>query len=180
MKTKTSYIGFLRGINVGGHHKVPMAQLRERVSEIGCVNVRTLLNSGNIVFDTETKNLRDLELEMEEHLSKSFGFAIPFVVRTKEDIIHLVQEKPFKTIAAHKDIRLYVSFLKENPSIELALPYFSKDNGYKIISMKDRIICSVLDLSVTETTKGMEELEKLFGKNITTRNWNTVLKISDN
>ena len=179
MKTKTSYIGFLRGINVGGHHKVPMVQLRERVSETGCANVRTLLNSGNIVFESDTKNPDSLQLKIEEHISKSFGFAIPLVLRSWEDMIHLVQEKPFETIDVQKDIRLYVSFLKETPSMELALPYLSQDNGYKIILMKDRIICSVLDLSVTETSKGMEELEKLFGKNITTRNWNTILKVVD-
>ena len=179
MNTKTTIIGFLRGINVGGHHKVPMAELRERLGETGCVNVRTLLNSGNIVFEFETKNSKDPELKIEEHLSKSFGFAIPLILRTKQDILNLVQDNPFEKIEVHKNIRLYCSFLKDKPDAELNLPYFSQDNAFRIISIKDRIICSVLDLAGTETTKGMQELEKLFGKNITTRNWNTILKIMD-
>jgi uncharacterized protein (DUF1697 family) len=169
--------GFFRGINVGGHHKVPMAELREKLSEIGCESVRTLLNSGNVVFETEQKSIRGLELKIEEHLSRSFGFAIPLILRTKNEIADIVDKNPFVTITVHKDIRLYISFLKEEPEIELSLPYFSKDKTFQIISINNRIICSVLDLSTTKTPKGMDELEKLFGRNITTRNWNTILKI---
>jgi len=61
----------------------------------------------------------------------------------------------------HKDIRLYVSFLKDEPKIQLTLPYYSNDRGFYIISVSNRIICSVLDLSVTKTPKGMDELEKV-------------------
>lgn len=171
--------GFLRGINVGGHHKVPMAELRKRLIEMGCKNVRTLLNSGNIVFETEETNLQNLESNIESHLSKTFNFAIPLILRTKTEITDLVDKKPFEKIDYHKDIRMYVTFLKDNPTSHLDLPHFSKDNSYQIISISNRIICSVLDLSTTKTPKGMEELEKLFGKNITTRNWNTILKILD-
>lgn len=169
--------GFLRGINVGGHHKVPMAELRNKLTEIGCENVRTLLNSGNIVFETKQTNIPDLESRIETHLSQSFNFPITLILRTKNEIADLVHKKPFETVNIHKDIRLYVSFLKNEPKIEMTLPYFSKDNTYQIISISNRIICSVLDLSTTKTPKGMDELQKIFGKNITTRNWNTILKI---
>lgn len=171
--------GFLRGINVGGHHKVPMAELRDKLNEIGCNNVRTLLNTGNFVFDIKQKNIQDLENKIEDYISKSFGFPIPTIIRTRKEISDLVDENPFEKIDVHKDIRLYVSFLKDTPKVELTMPYFSEDKTYKIISIKDKIILSVLDLSTTNTPKGMDNLEKLFGKNITTRNWNTVKKVID-
>lgn len=172
-------IGFLRGINVGGHHKVPMAELRYRLNEIGCNNVRTLLNTGNFVFDTTKTNIQDLENNIQDFISKSFGFPILVILKTKKEVSNLIDDNPFMKIDTHKDIRLYVSFLKDNPKLDLTIPYLSADKSYKTISIKDKTILSVLDLSITETPKGMDELEKLYGKNITTRNWNTIKKINN-
>ena len=169
--------GFLRGINVGGHHKVPMADLCNKLNELGCENVKTVLNSGNFVFTTHEKNIQDLENTMEEFLSRSFGFPIPVILKQQWEIAELIDKNPFETIPIHKDIRLYATFLKNTPEIELALPYISKDKTYKIVSIQNKTILSVLDLSTTTTPKGMDDLEKLFGKNITTRNWNTIQKI---
>ncbi|OFX45650.1 MAG: hypothetical protein A2X13_07075 [Bacteroidetes bacterium GWC2_33_15] len=171
--------GFLRGINVGGHHKVPMAELRDKLAEIGCDNVRTLLNTGNFVFEAKQTNIQELEHKIERFLSQSFGFPVPVILRTRKEISDLVNENPFVTINVHKDIRLYVSFLKNTPEIELTVPYFSEDKTFKIISIQNKTILSVLDLTATNTRKGMDDLEKLFGKNITTRNWNTVKKVVD-
>ncbi|GGH26172.1 DUF1697 domain-containing protein [Sphingobacterium alkalisoli] len=171
--------GFLRGINVGGHHKVPMADLRDKLNQLECENVRTLLNTGNFVFETEQTNIQDLEHKIETFLSQSFGFIIPVILRGQKEISDLVSENPFATIDVHKDIRLYVSFLKNTPEVELTLPYFSEDKTYKIISIQNKTILSVLDLSTTNSPKGMDELEKLFGKNMTTRNWNTVQKVAN-
>jgi len=55
----------------------------------------------------------------------------------------------------------------------------SNDQAFRIIGVKGKIIVSVLDITTTNTPKGMEDLEKLFGKNITTRNWNTIQKINN-
>lgn len=172
-------VGFLRGINVGGHHKVPMIELRDKLAELGCKEVKTLLNSGNVVFETNQTNIQELESKIEAHLTQSFNFPIPVILRNKIEIADLVHQNPFDKINFHQDIRLYVSFLKEETKVEIPLPYYSQDKCYQIISNNYRIICSVLDLAGSKTTKGMGELEKLFGKNITTRNWNTILKIND-
>lgn len=171
-------IAFLRGINVGGHHKVPMADLRNNLIELQCENVKTLLNSGNIVFDTNEKDIQTLENKIENHLAKSFGFPIPVILKKKTEILQLIENDPFKIVSVNKDIRLYVSFLKHTPESTLALPYISKDNAFRILSLENKIILSVLDLSISNTTKGMDDLEKHFGKEITTRNWNTIVKIA--
>jgi len=70
------YVAFLRGINVGGHHKVPMADLRKELEELDFENVMTPLNSGNIIFDTITNNLEGLEKMISEHLEKTFHWRI--------------------------------------------------------------------------------------------------------
>jgi uncharacterized protein (DUF1697 family) len=172
-------VGFLRGINVGGHHKVPMAELKNILTQIGCENVKTILNSGNFVFESNNKDITKLENKIESVLSKSFGFAIPVILIPHKKINALVNDNPFASIAVHKNTRLYISFLKDTPNIKLAIPYISNDQAFRIIDVKDKIIVSFLDITTTSTPKGMDDLEKLFGKNITTRNWNTIQKLND-
>ena len=77
----------------------------------------------------------------------------------------------------HKDLRLYVTFLKESPKEEFPLPWKSQDGAFQMLEINDRMIFSILDVSVSKTTDAMNVLEKNFGKEITTRNWNTLLKI---
>lgn len=179
MNDTQTYVALLRGINVGGHHKVPMADLRKEMGKMGYKKVITLLNSGNVIFDGTSGLEVKLENEIAAHLEKVFGFAIPILIRRAEEIIELIDHNPFENIEVTKDIRLYVTFLKEMPEKKLPLPWISEDQSFRILEIRNRTICSVLDLSGTKTVKGMEALEQLFGKNITTRNWNTLNRIAE-
>jgi uncharacterized protein (DUF1697 family) len=183
MKSKQvneKYVAFLRGINVGGHHKVPMADLRKELEKLGFENLTTLLNSGNIIFEAISNDEESLEKKISAQLEQSFGFPIPTIVRKSEMIYELLNSDPFKDVQLTKDIRLYVSFLQENVQTKLKLPWTSSDNSYKIIGKIEKNILSVLDLSVSNTPKAMEDLERYFGRNITTRNWNTIKRIEKN
>ena len=80
-----TYVALLRGINVGGHKKVPMAELRELLTNTGLLCVRTYIQSGNIVFESAFKNCDQLENLIAEAIRKGFGYKIertnsPFVV----------------------------------------------------------------------------------------------------
>jgi uncharacterized protein (DUF1697 family) len=178
-KILKSYVVFLRGINVGGHHKVPMADLRKELKEMGFENIVTLLNSGNVIFNTNTNNPESLEKMISQNLEKTFGFPVPTIIRKSETIYQLFKDNPFRDVKITKDIRLYVSFLKKNTQSDLELPWTSSDNSYKIIERRDKTILSILDLSVSKTPKAMEITEKFFGKDITTRNWKTIERIVD-
>ena len=173
------YISLLRGINVGGHHRVPMAELSQEMTKLGFENVKTLLNSGNVIFHTSLHREDKLEEAIADHLEKVFGFPIPVLIRRPEVMFDLVSNNPFKHTEVTKDTRLYLSFLKEKPVTALTLPWTSSDGSYRILEVREKTICSVLDLSATQTPKGMDALELLFGKNMTTRNWNTINRISD-
>ena len=174
---KQTYVAFLRGINVGGHHKIPVAVLREEMRKLDLGNVQTLLNSGNIVFDAIPVEIETLEKKISAHLETVFEFAIPTIIRKSETIIGLLEEDPFRDVQLTKDIRLYVSFLKKKIEIDLELPWTSEEGAYKIIAMKDNTILSVLDLSATKTPYAMNTLERYFGTDITTRNWNTIKRL---
>lgn len=174
---KEKYVAFLRGINVGGHHKVPMAELRIELEKLNLENVLTILNSGNIIFDTSNDNLTNLEKTISGHLEKSFYFPVPTIIRRSETILGLLSNNPFKDEKLTKDTRLYVSFLQKNTETDLKTPWISAENSFKIIGKNANTIFSVLDLSMSKTPKAMGALERYFGKDITTRNWKTIERI---
>src|SRR5690554_5405611 len=148
---KSVMVAFLRGINVGGHHKVPMAELKSTLASMGFSEIKTLLNSGNVVFETNPTEITALEEQMADVLEKNFGFPIPVLVKKLEDIQRLVAKKPFNDIDVHKDIRLYVTFLKNTPKDSLNLPWNSPDRSYQILSSDDKMLLSVLDVSRSKT-----------------------------
>lgn len=178
MANEQTYVALLRGINVGGHHKVPMAELRTAMEQMGFKKIITLLNSGNIIFTGTPKEESQLESDIALHLEKVFRFVIPVRVRKAGEISALTAANPFEDIEVTRDIRLYVSFLKEVPENKLTLPWVSDDKSFRIVDIRGKEVCSVLDVSVTKTPKGMEMLEQFFGGDNTTRNWNTLNRIA--
>ena len=168
------YVAFLRGINVGRRHKVPMADLRSELKKLNFQNIATVLNSGNVLFETDENLYED---ELSNQLESVFGFPVPTLIRKFEQIINLHNYNPFDSIAATKNIQLYVSFLKKEADTNLSLPWKSEDGSYTIIEQQGKSIFSVLDLSLSNTPKAMEAMEKYYGTEITTRNWNTIVRI---
>ena len=90
-----------------------------------------------------------------------------------------MNNRPFKNIICTKETRLYVSFLRKHMQPRLKIPWESQDNSFRIIEIKEKTVFSVLDLSISKTPKSMEALERYFGKDITTRNWNTIERIGE-
>ncbi len=98
-------------------------------------------------------------------------------MRSASELGALIDSDPFKDIEVTKDTRLYVSFLWEKTEVELKMPWSSEDNSFQILAIADRTIITVLDLSIANTPKAMGGLEKIYGKKMTTRNWNTIMRI---
>ena len=169
---------FLRGINVGGH-QIKMESLREVFESLGFSSVKTILASGNVVFETSEKDISALTSKIEKFLHKKYGYEISTTLRSLSDLQKFIDTEPFKGILVTKDIRLYVTFFaKYSNKNTLPIPYVSPDEDYTILTVTKTEICSVLDLSRGKgTVDAMAVLEKEFGKKVTTRNWNTVLKV---
>lgn len=173
------WVAFLRGINVGGKHKLPMGELRDELEKQGFESVQTLLNSGNVLFCTAIQDASDLENRISKQLEQRFGFPVPVLLRSSEQIKALLALQPFKNTMVSPDTRLYVTFLPKAPGTSPTLPWVSDDGAFRILHLEDNAVSSVLDLSVSKTTKGMDALERLFGRAVTTRNWNTIEKIGN-
>lgn len=88
------YIAFLRGINVGGKKKVPMMDLKENFEELGFIDVKTYLNSGNVIFSSNEDNIEKLIILIEEMLKNKFGFHIPIYIISKENLEEVLLNSP--------------------------------------------------------------------------------------
>lgn len=175
MQLMTKYVAFLRGINSGKNPTVKMEVLRKTFENLGFENVRTILASGNILFESSADE-KTLEQKIEKMLPETIGFKSDVIVRTIDDLHNFVLLNPFKVIEITPHIRPYVSFIKEEPKKNIEFPAGGK--GYTILGIFNGIVCSVVDLSGAKTPSLMQVLDKEFGKGITTRSWNTVERIS--
>lgn len=173
----STYVAFLLGINVG-KRKVKMAKLKEVMESSGFENVHTLLASGNVVFESSDDS-KSLTKKLDILLTNKFGFPIKNIVRSMDEIKRLVGSQPFKQIKITSDIRCYITFLSEPHKSSIKIPYQSLEKDFRILSVTDTEVVSVLTLSEKwGTTDAMQILGKEFGRNITTRNWNTIQKIA--
>jgi uncharacterized protein (DUF1697 family) len=169
---------FLRGINVGGHNPVPMEELKKAFESLGFENVKTLLASGNVLFESSNPDATVLVKKIEGKLEKKFGREINVVIRTIKELQDLDKIHPFKGVLVTPQTRLYVTFLSEKSNTGLKIPYETPDKNCKIIRATGKEVCSVLTLSQnSNTTNLMSILEKEFGREITTRNWNTITRL---
>ena len=174
MQNTQKFVALLRGINVGGNKKVPMADLRTAFEKSGFTNVSTLLASGNVIFEGSEKATGDIE----SNLEKTFGFEISTIIIPFKKIQEIIVANPFKGITITNNIRLYITFLKGKPASKLKIPYTSDDQSFTILKKTADTIFSVLDVDKRGTVDAMKILEQEFGKNITTRNYNTIQKIA--
>jgi len=171
----TKFVAFLRGINVGGH-TVKMTDLKQSFEELGFQNIKTILASGNVVFESSEDSSKLTPL-IEKKLKDRLGFEVNTMLRSADELQSLIKTDPFKGIAVTPQTRLYVTFLADKPQSTLEVPYTSPKGDFKILSKSDREIFSVLTISPeANTTDLMSIIEKEFGRRVTTRNWNTVVR----
>jgi uncharacterized protein (DUF1697 family) len=175
------YVALLRGINVGGHTQIRMDALRRAFASLGYRDVRTLLNSGNVVFASNETISSEGAHALEELLETSFGFHVDTILRPQTAIQAIVESNPFREIEVTPSTRLFVTFrgdLRAGANALIA-PYRSPEGDFQLLRVTAGEICASLVLSPKRGTVDlMKVLEREFGKNITTRSWNTVVRIA--
>lgn len=113
----TTHVALLRGINVGGRHRVPMAELRGLAESLGLRNPVTYIQSGNLVFDADEDTLGPARL-LETALEQRFGFEIPVVTRTGTEWEEVARSHPFQSLGIEERY-LMVAFLDREPEVEI-------------------------------------------------------------
>ena len=167
----TKYIAFLRGINVGGR-KVLMEDLQNCFVSHGFSTVKTLIASGNVMFESEETNEEKLRVEIEKILLEKFNFSIFVILRMKKEVESLVKKYTFSSENFEKGTRLQITlFSNDIKSSEVI-----KKEEFEIHLLGKRELVSIV-YPEGKTTELMTFIDKTFGKNSTTRNWNTILKL---
>lgn len=178
----TIYIALLRGINVGGKNIIKMAELKRAFEEIGLCEVKTYIQSGNVLFKSnEEEELLRKKIEMK--IEENFGFSMIVVLRTIVDLEQIILNCPFSEAeileaeSASKVESLYVSLLTYTPSqesIELLKAYRSECDNYKVLG---REVYLLFHHSISKS-KLANNLKKLDVPS-TVRNWKTINKLTE-
>lgn len=172
----TKYVALLRGIGPMNPNMKP-AKLKECFEAIGFSNVRTVISSGNVVFDSPTANPSKLEATIEKALPQHLGFTSTTIIRSKADLEKLVAHDPYKSKTHSQQDYLLVTFFKHEHKIPFKLPYHPEDKPYTLLGQLDHAVYGTVDLTTGKTPDYMVWLEKQFTKDITSRTWLTIHRI---
>jgi len=169
------YVAFLRGINVGGNVLIKMEDLKKAFEAGGFEDVKTILASGNVMFESKNEDSEAVTVKIEALLKKKWKREIPVFVRTIDELRKMADGRPFKGVDITPQTRRYVTFLYEY-SRGLKIPELP--TNMKITRMKDDAVFTVVELSEDlNSPDAMEALNKALGTKITARNWNTIERI---
>jgi uncharacterized protein (DUF1697 family) len=170
-------VALLRGINVGGHRKVPMARLREVLEAAGFADVRTYVQSGNVVLSAPPRRSaakvgRDIEAAIEE----AFGFGVDVVMRTRDEIAALVEEDPLGEVADNPTYRVVV-FLAEKLDRKRLADVDAVEFAPEAFLLREREIVMWAPNGQRDSRLVKTLTEKRTGVLGTARNWRTVEKL---
>ena len=171
------YVAFLRGINVGGKNKIKMETLRKACGALGFENVKTYINSGNVIFETAKTVDKKLAERLEKAIEKEFALNIKVMVRTISEIENIIKNNPFDG-QFEDDKNLHVFFLDEELSNEKRELLFSNNNENEMFAVQNREIFCLLRVSVLDSLlMGRDYIGKKLKVSATARNWRTVNKV---
>lgn len=174
-----TYIAFLRAINVGGH-TVKMERLKKLFENLGFSNVSTFIASGNVIFDSSSKNTETLENKIETHLKKSLGYEVTTFIRSASELAGIARYKPFTGSEVAKSRALYVGFLRFPPSVGAKKKLWAAESKIERFDLNGRELYWLLGDRFKESKFSGPLLEKTLGQPTTLRNINTVRKLVEN
>ena len=170
------YVALLRGINVGGNKKVPMAQLRELMEGLGHTDVATLLQSGNAVFTCKEKSAAKVVKQLEAAIAGEFGFEVSVVLRTRDELAAAIQANPLPG-AEDAPSQFLVTFLSDVPDpkrLQAIDPAAYLPDEFRVVGREiyARFPNGLRDSKLAGVLGGPK-----LGVTPTARNWSTVTKL---
>lgn len=172
-----TWVALLRGINVGKAKRVAMADLRSTLEGLGYSSVRTLLASGNVVFDSQRALPKDAAVRMQEALVEATGVSSRFIVLPAGEFAGVVQDNPLAARIAEPS-RGFVTFVQPGVSLAAVQAMRKQSWGRDEVALGGRVIYTWCPDGLLES-KLMEAIGKAMRDDITVRNWATTLKIQD-
>ena len=172
MKTNT-YIALFRGINIGGHHTLPMKDLVRILQEMGFENIKTYIQSGNVVFQSTKTQRNSIAKDISQKISDIYGFEPKVLLLDQATLQDAIKNNPFETSDGKA---LHIIFLESIPTA----PDLERLNALKSKSEEFKLSKNIFYLFTPEgvgRSKLAANIEKSLGVEGTGRNWNTVSKL---
>ena len=176
----TIYIALLRGIIVGGHNKIIMAQLKSSLEQLALQNIRTYIQSGNIIFESNESE-EDLQSKIQDKIHEDFEILTTVVIRNAEELLQIVRQCPFpeqkitEASISCKGECLHVALLPTSPTKANRENYLTYANTKELAVIQGRDIYLLFYDSIRNSKIG-SKLD-ILGIPATVRNWKTLSKL---
>jgi uncharacterized protein (DUF1697 family) len=172
-----THLALLRGINVGGKNILPMKDLAGLFADAGCENVRTYIQSGNVVFDAPSGRLKIADL-VSVNIEKRFGCRIPVILRTSEQLRQTITSNPFlKAVTDHRWLHVY--FLADSPAAKAIAGLDAARSAPDAFQVLGREIYLHVPNGMGRTKLTNAYFDSKLSTVCTARNWATVLKLME-
>lgn len=171
------YVALLRGINVSGQKIIKMEELKRSFESLRYNNVTTYIQSGNVVFRTKVKSNSLLQTQIENKISRDFGYKVPVIVKSLEEIEKTVKRNPFKNVKTEKGEKLHVSFLSRKPARNAGDSLAAVNDDIDEIRLLGSEVYLLCRNGYGNTLFSNTFIEKKLAVSATTRNWATVEKL---
>lgn len=185
VNTMQKRIALLRGINVGGRNKLPMAELRTLCGDLGWHDVETYIQSGNIVFSTTrevsaiTPDTTTLETDLSRAIAQHFNFTIPVIIRTAVTWHQYIRNNPFGAQVEIEPQRVLLALSQKPPATDAADMLQHRAAAGEQVRQAGDALWIHFPGGVAHSKLAPTLLDRLVGSPVTTRNWRTVLKLAE-
>ncbi|PHQ57519.1 MAG: hypothetical protein COC16_00590 [Lutibacter sp.] len=173
-----TYIALLRGINVSGHNKIKMTQLKQLFVDLSYHNITTYIQSGNVVFQSKKNSKSTIKATITEAIKTKFDYDVKVVIITKKELQTVFTSNPFLKINTSDITKLCVTFLSNNPLLEnipqIEALIANNPDEFKIINKSIYLHCPT-GFGRTKLTNNL--FERKLKSDATTRNWKTITKL---
>jgi uncharacterized protein (DUF1697 family) len=168
------YVALLRGINVGGNKKVKMEKLRSSFEALGLEQVRTYIQSGNVVFKSAKASTQALSRKIEDRIVADFGFSVSVVIRMADDIADAIASNPFLNQPGIAPDKFHVAFLSEAPAPAALKKLSELTLAPDLSSCRGKEVYFYFPNGVSGSSLWKYPLDRVLAVETTMRNWRTV------
>ncbi len=170
-------ISLLRGVNIGGHKKIPMPQLRELFQSLGHKDTQTFINSGNVISRLDARSLPRAAAAAEEAIERTFGFHSDVIIRTVPEMRAIIARNPFAGRQGLDMAKLAVNFLRDAPSSHAWQKALSIEVNPEEMHRGERELYIYFPNGMGRSKFPGAAIAKALQDPGTARNWNTVTKL---
>jgi uncharacterized protein (DUF1697 family) len=174
-----TFVSLFRGINVGGHHRIKMNELKNLYETLGLKDVQTYIQSGNVVFTSDDADTTRVQQQLEESVVQTFGFHVEIIVRTADELQDIIAKNPFQGQQNKESQWVVVMFLATMPDKTAQENLLKAYDGPEEIFFSGKEVFLYYTDGIGRSKLSNNFLEKKLKTVGTARNWNTVLQLQE-